>query len=541
MKTSKNILYASALGMCLIMANTSCVGDLDTTPLAATEIVAENVFTDELGSYTNAMAKIYAGWAITGNKSGDSEVDIAGVDGGSQASFLRGLWNLQELPTDEAHCNWGDAGVNDLNTLSWNSGNLFIKGFYYRLLYQVQMANAYLRQTTDELLDNRGVSVADRATIKTYRAEARFHRALAYYYLLDMFRNVPFPTETTEIGSFPDQTDPASLFAYIEKELTEIESELIEPFVGFDTNNYGRVTKAADWALLSRLYLNAKVYIGTEKYTESITYSNKVLSVGYELEPVYANMFKADNHNSKEMIFPIRYEGDQTMTWGGMTFLLCSGEPSDMQNEINAAGAWKGNRGRSSLLALFNKENSSDKDARIKMLRTDKTENIEIVSPADYENNGIPVVKFNNTNSDGSLPASNQAWVDFPLFRLGEIYLNYAEAVLRGGQGGTRATALGYINELRKRAYSDKGASPISDGDLDLQFILDERGREFFYEAQRRTDLVRFGQLTSADYVWPWKGGLNSGRAVDSHFEVFPLPADEVGSNTKLKQNAGYN
>ena len=541
MKTSKNILYASALGMCLIIGNTSCVGDLDTTPLAKTEVVADNVFTNELSSYTSAIAKIYAGLAITGNKSGDNEVDIAGVDGGSQASFLRGLWNLQQLPTDEAHCCWGDAGVNDLNILSWNSGNLFIKGFYYRLLYQVQVSNAYLRQTTDELLVSRGVSDADKVIVKTYRAEARFHRALAYFYLLDMFRNVPFPTETTEIGSFPDQTDPVSLFGYIESELKGIENDLIDSFVGYDTNNYGRVTKAADWALLSRLYLNANVYTGTDKYTESVTYSNKVLNVGYQLEPIYENMFKADNHNSKEMIFPVRYDGDQTMTWGGMTFLLCSMEPSDMQSTINAAGAWKGNRGRSSMLATFKKESSSDKDSRIKMLYTDKTANIEIVSPADYADNGIPVVKFNNTNSDGSLPISNQAWVDFPLFRLGEIYLNYAEAVLRGGQGGDRATALGYINELRKRAYSDQAVAPVKDADFTLQFILDERGREFFYEAQRRTDLVRFGQLTTADYVWPWKGGLNTGRAVSAHFTVFPLPADEVGSNTKLKQNEGYN
>lgn len=541
MKTSKNILYASALGMCLIIGNTSCVGDLDTTPLAKTEVVADNVFTNELSSYTSAIAKIYAGLAITGNKSGDNEVDIAGVDGGSQASFLRGLWNLQQLPTDEAHCCWGDAGVNDLNILSWNSGNLFIKGFYYRLLYQVQVSNAYLRQTTDELLVSRGVSDADKVIVKTYRAEARFHRALAYFYLLDMFRNVPFPTETTEIGSFPDQTDPVSLFGYIESELKGIENDLIDPFVGYDTSNYGRVTKAADWALLSRLYLNANVYTGTDKYTESVTYSNKVLNVGYQLEPIYENMFKADNHNSKEMIFPVRYDGDQTMTWGGMTFLLCSMEPSDMQSTINAAGAWKGNRGRSSMLATFKKESSSDKDSRIKMLYTDKTANIEIVSPADYADNGIPVVKFNNTNSDGSLPISNQAWVDFPLFRLGEIYLNYAEAVLRGGQGGDRATALGYINELRKRAYSDQAVAPVKDADFTLQFILDERGREFFYEAQRRTDLVRFGQLTTADYVWPWKGGLNTGRAVSAHFAVFPLPADEVGSNTKLKQNEGYN
>lgn len=537
MKTSRNIFYTSALGLCLVFGATSCVNDLDTVPLAKTEAVAENVFTDDLGNYTSAVAKIYAGWSITGNKGGDNEVDIAGVDGGSQATFLRGLWNLQELPSDEAHCNWTDVGVNDLNTHIWSSGNAFIKGFYYRLLYQAQMANAFLRQTTDELLASRGVSDADKTTIKGYRAEARFNRALAYFYLLDMFRNVPFATESTAIGSFPEQILAADLFKYIETELTTIENEMPQSFVGYDSQNYGKATQAAVWSLLSRLYLNAEIYIGTPKYTESVIYSKKVIAVGYVLDPVYANLFKADNHKSTEMIFPIRYEGDQTMTWGGMTFLLCSTVPSALQKDINAAGAWQGNRARSSLLKLFENESNSDNDLRKEMIRVDLTKNIEIVTPSEYVDNGIPVVKYNNVNSDGSLPPSNQAWIDFPLFRLGEIYLNYAEAVLRGAKEGDKATALGYINLLRERS----GADAISEKDLTLPFILDERGREFFFEAQRRTDLVRFGLLTSSDYIWPWKGGVASGRGVDKHYNIFPLPSDEIGSNTNLKQNEGYN
>jgi hypothetical protein len=74
-----------------------------------------------------------------------------------------------------------------------------------------------------------------------------------------------------------------------------------------------------------------------------------------------------------------------------------------------------------------------------------------------------------------------------------------------------------------------------------LNFIIDERGRELFFEAQRRTDLVRFGLYTSADYLWPWKGGVKNGKAVESYFKVFPIPSDDMGTNTNLTQNEGYN
>lgn len=540
MKTSKNILISSILGLSLMLGTASCVNDLDTVPLAKSEAVSESTFTDKLDNYTSSIAKIYAGLAIGGNKGGEDDADIAGVDGGSQASFLRGLWNLQELASDEAHCCWGDAGVNDLNTLTWSSGNVFIKGLYYRFLYQIQLANAFLRQTTDELLASRGMNETNKAIIKEYRAEARFHRALAYYYLLDMFRNVPFVTEENEIGVFPEQADANKIFTYIESELTGIENELADPFVGYDSANYGRATKAAAWALLSRLYLNAETYINTSKYTECITYCKKVLGVGHSLEPVYANLFKADNQKSREIIFPIRYEGAETQTWGGMTFLVCSTVPSSMKNDINAQDAWQGNRARVSLLNIFNNENNVDKDSRSHMLMVDKTESMEILNPAVYPDNGIPVVKYVNKNSDGSTPASNMVWIDFPLFRLGEIYLTYAEAVLRGGQGGDKATALKYINELRERAYTDKNAAPITEGELTLSFLLDEKAREFFFEAQRRTDLVRYKLLTGGDYIWTWKGNIQAGRSVDTTFDIYPLPSDEVGSNTNLKQNPGY-
>jgi hypothetical protein len=519
----------------------SCVDDLNTIPLDEEELVSEVVFGSELGSYQELLAKIYAGLAVSGNSGGDGDPDVAGVDGGSQASFLRGLWNLQQLPTDEAHCAWNDVGIPDLNYITWTSSNVFIKGFYYRLYYQINLANALLRETSEEKLSSRGVSQADQDKIKAFRAEARFHRALAYYYLLDMFRNVPFVNEESPVGStLPPQIMAADLFDYIEKELTECEADMLDPFVGYNATNYGRAHKAANWALLSRLYLNAETYIGVKKYTESITNSKKVMAVNYQLDPVYANIFTADNHNSPEMIFPVRYDGSDTQTWGGMTFLLSAMEPSDLQDEVNAVGAWQGNRATKAILHTFEREYQHEMDSRFSMIRIDYTENVEIADPSLFTDNGIPVVKYSNRNSDGTLPPSNIAYTDFPLFRLGEIYLNYAEAVLRGGTGGDAATALQLVNNLRKRGYNGSSTATLTAGELTLDYILDERGREFFYEGQRRTDLIRFGKLTGSSYLWPWKGNVPEGRSVDDYFNVYPIPADDLGANENLVQNSGY-
>ncbi|MDR3119416.1 MAG: RagB/SusD family nutrient uptake outer membrane protein [Mediterranea sp.] len=541
MKTNKYNRYISAALISLVLAGTtSCVSDLNTSPLSPSEKTSGNVFGNEEGAYISSLAKIYAGMAIGGNQGGDAEQDVAGIDGGSQASFLRVLWNMQELPTDMAHCAWSDPGIPGFNMISWGADSPWIKGSYYRMYYQVNLANAFLRETTEEKLLERACSSELIAKINAYRAEARFLRALNYTYLLDLYRNVPLVTEQSPIGEkvLPEQATPQALFGFIETELLAVEGNIRNASVGY-SQEYGHATKAAVWALLSRLYLNAEVYTGQAKYTESITYSKKVIGAGFNLESNYADMFKADNHLSEEMIFPVRYEGDQTMTWGGMTAFLCWGS-ADLKDDVNAKDAWQGVRAKSSLLRLFEKESSSGDDTRKTMLHTDLTKNIEIVDQSSFKDNGIPVAKYCNKNKDGSLPPSKEAYVDFPLLRLGEVYLNYAEAVLRNGQGGDKATAIGYVNDLRKRAYSDEAKAVIGEQDFNLDFILDERGRELFYEAQRRTDLIRFGKFTTSAYLWPWKGGIAEGKAVGDHLNIYPLPSDEIGSNTNLNQNTGY-
>ncbi len=539
MKLSKYeyLLPTVLLGMTLSLG--SCINDLDTLPLDKSELVPEVVFGSDLEAYQQSLAKIYAGMVIGGNAGGDADQDVVGIDGGSQSSFLRVLWNMQELASDIAHCCWSDPGIPDFNHIAWGPSSPWVKGSYFRLFYQINVANAFLRETTPAKLQSRGCSQEVINTVNVFRAEARFLRALTYLYALDLYRNVPFVDENSPIGSVrPSQIMKDQLFVYIEQELKGCEEQLSEASVGFN-DNYGHANKAAAWAALTRLYLNAETYIGQKKYGECIEYCKKIIDAGYALEPVYGDMFKADNHTSHEMIFPLRYEGEATMTWGGMTAILCWGS-SAFQEETNAKGAWMGVRAKSSLYKIFKEEKEPEKDKRFAMLRTEATTNIEIEKEAEFNNNGIPVTKFYNINKDGSKPLSNEAYIDFPLFRLGEIYLNFAEAVLRGGQGASKSEALNYINSLRKRAYDNDASAAITESDLTLDFLLDERARELFYEAQRRTDLVRFGKYTSSEYVWPWKGGVAEGRGVESFYAIYPLPSDDIGSNQNLQQNEGY-
>ncbi len=153
--------------------------------------------------------------------------------------------------------------------------------------------------------------------------------------------------------------------------------------------------------------------------------------------------------------------------------------------------------------------------------------------------NGYAISKWNNLTSTGATGSDPYyVDVDFPLFRLADAYLMYAEAVLRGGSGST-AKALEYVNAVRTRAYQSVKGS-IGSGDLNLDFLIDERGRELYWECQRRTDLVRFGKLTGSSYIWAWKGGVKEGTGTDNKYNLFPIAASDVSANPNLKQNAGY-
>jgi hypothetical protein len=340
----KTIAFAALLFVC-----NSCFNDLDTIPLD-TDITTAATAYDNPDAYIQVLAKLYAGLAVSGQEGPSGQADISGIDEGF-GQYLRGLWYHQELPTDEAVIGWNDQTIKDYHDLSWSSEDGFTFAFYSRVFYQIPLCNEYLRETAEDKLNERGVSADLKKDIQGYRAEARFLRALSYWHALDIFRNVPFVTEEDKVGSFfPEQISGPDLFNYIESELKAIENDI----AAARTNVYGRADQGAVWSLLAKLYLNAEVYAGTAKYAECLEYCNKVIGAGYTLDPSYENMFLADNHNSPEFIFPITFDGVNTKTWGGTTFILRAGIGGSMDPTASGVSSgWGGTRTTKEFVAKF--------------------------------------------------------------------------------------------------------------------------------------------------------------------------------------------
>ncbi|MBP7821403.1 MAG: RagB/SusD family nutrient uptake outer membrane protein [Saprospiraceae bacterium] len=511
-----------------ILSLNSCLKDLDTVPPYG--LNSETVYGDP-ANYKNVLAKMYAGLTITGNNgpAGSPDISTSTIDEGS-SQYTRVLWNLQELPTDEAVCGWGDPGIPELNKLNWSSETVWIKGMYYRIYYQITLCNEFLRQSTDAKMTKRGFSDADKATINSYRNEARFLRALSYYHQLDLFGKGPFTTEDNLGADLPVEASSAQLFSFVESELLAIENQIAAP----RSNEYGRADRAAVWTLLSKLYLNANVYVGQNKYTEAATYAKKVIDAGYALESNYSYLFLADNHLSNEIIFPVTSDGTRTQTYGGTTFLIHAAIGGTMNAaDFGVAGGWVGIRAKKSLAYSFG---DTINDSRF--LFHHPRDSADIVQINNFKH-GFGVTKWKNVDRNGvkgSDPTGTYADTDFPMFRLADVYLMYAEAVLRGGTGDlTLATSL--VNQIRERAYGNSNGNVSN---IDLDFILAERGRELYWEGQRRTDLRRFGKFTGGSYLWEWKGGTQQGTSVDDHFKVYPIPSTDINANPNLSQNDGY-
>ena len=524
-----NILNGAALFCLLSFTWASCTKKLDLVPTNGTN--SGNLFTS-VTAYKQVLAKVYGSFATTGS-SGPASGDIQGIDAGT-SDFLRLYWKAEELPTDEAVIQWGDIGIQDFHNMDWTPNNPFLTGLYYRSLYQITLANDFIRQSSDANLAARGITGASADTVRLFKTEARFLRAFQYTALMDIFGTPPFVDETeTVLGVYPKQKTRAELFAYIESELKAIEPNL----VAARANEYGRADKAAAWALLARIYLNARVYTGTERNTDAIVYSKKVIDAGYSLINDYRQLMLADNNlNTNEFIFTINYDGNFTQNYGGTTFLTHAPLGGTIKaSDYGIDATWSGLRTTKTFVAKFPGVGSPDLRAQF---YTDG-QSLEIASETVYTD-GYAIVKYKNKTRSGA-NGSNLTFVDidFPVFRLSEMYLIYAEAVLRNGEGGDLTTALTYINTIRTRAYGNTSGN-WNASDLTLENVLDERARELYWEGFRRTDLIRYGRFTNASYLWPFKGGVSGGVAVEDFRNLYPLPSSDITANPSLVQNPGY-
>ena len=539
----KKYIKHSIFGVILALSLSACMKDLDQEPIDPDSFTEKDVFKNATEA-KSALAKIYASLSLTGQKGPSGDGDIAGADEGS-TGYTRMQFYLQVASTDEAIIRWSDAGVPDFHNMSWTPANTFNNAYYNRLGQQIAFANSFI--------DNAQALASD-PEVGYYIAEARFIRAYAYYNVIDAFGKAPLVT-SSKADLKPAQNTRAELFNFVESELKDLEGKL----KAARANEYGRVDVVAAQALLARLYLNAKVYIGQDKYTDCITYAKKVIASSYSLNTTDANnngtaydeLFLADNNSNgaqNEFIFLASFDGLNTKTYGGTAFIIHGATGGNMNaSSLGINDGWSGLTAPKEFVNKFevsarngNNEPTAWKDKRAMFYTDGQTyENTDL---KDFTKSGYAITKFKNITSTGAAgkdPEKKFPDTDLPLIRLAEVYLTYAEAVLRGGTGGDRATALGYINQLRSRAYGNASGN-IADSNLTLDFILDERARELYWEGLRRTDLIRYGKFTGGAYLWSFKGGAASGVAVPDYRNLYPIPQDARTANDNLTQNTGY-
>ncbi len=565
----KNIFSAVAAAAML----TACVGDLNTLPLNPTDVTSETVYGADEQGYLQGLTTVY--FQFVSN-------DLTGLqlkDGGA-SEFIRAFWSTQEVTADAAKCAWSDPWVNDLNKNTWK-GNVLndaVYASYVRALQGVAFVNEYLRKTTPELLAERGVSAELAQKIESFRAEARFLRAYFYWATMDTFGLVPFSDENSPIGGGfnPSQVDRVTIFNYIVGELEALAAD--GSAMPEAQSNYPRADKGSVLGLLARIYLNAEVYTGTAMWAEAKTTCERIYDLGYRTAPTHAELFRGDNGENpdarNEFLFAIAYDTNRTQSWGGSTYLTLAtvaaedvkvpqyeigedGEPdkekpikdekgevvTKFQNMNGGNDGWAGNRVPYEYVKKYFSVRNQDyeegtydcADARGQYFyikgRSESMANNKI----NVFLNGWSCLKFNNTPHD----KTNEEYVeeaklithsniDWPLIRLGEIHLIYAEACMHvGGDASAK------IAELTTRAGVDAPAA------ITEEFLMAERARELMWEGHRRTDLIRYGKWISG-YNWPYKGGNETGQDLPAHFNIFPIPSSELSTNLDLNQNPGY-
>lgn len=527
----------------------ACVNDLDTLPLNKTEPVSEYVYGTNETAYKEGLGRLYFQFVT------NDLTDLQQMDGGA-SEVIRAFWSVQETSTDEAKCSWeNDAWVRALNTNTWSEvQNDAVYAVYVRTLQGIALVNEYLRQTTPEKLQSRGVSAELARKIDGFRDEARFIRAYLYWMAMDCFGSVPFTTEKSPFGGayFPQQASRTDIFDWCVGELQYLMSEDSDLLPA--RSNYPRADKGSAAGLLARMYLNSKVYTGVERWEEAKEVCEGIFAMGYALCPDYAALFRGDNGENMqargEMLWAVDYSDSKTQSYGGTSYILsatlASTDITEASRPNGQRNGWAGLRVPYEFVSTYFNVSGQDYQTGAYEVADKRGEvfyikgRTESMDGALYNfMNGWSCLKFNNIpfgqTNESFLPQSalkTFSDVDFPMIRLGEIYLIYAEACMNTG---AEALALPKLRELSSRA----GVEPPQQ--ITQDFLVAERARELMWEAHRRTDLIRYGLYHTDTYLWPYKGGDSfKGQAFPEYKCLFSIPPTELATNDKLVQNPGY-
>jgi len=455
-------------------------------------------------------------------------------------------WVLEEISTDAAMAptrggDWDDNGIHRaIHQHTWNADNSYMNNTFRTLLTAQFQASNVLRNNPNS----------------QQAAEARFIRALSMYDVLNLWGMVPYREDLDDFREPPITLQPTEAIDFIASELNEILGDLPTSGAAYvASQNAARV-------LLMKLHLNKGVFLDRQNPTFDPTDMNQVITLAdqitasnsYEISPPgkYFDNFAPNNHTaSTENIFTLYNEfgvrgGNIDRTWntiahynmtpGGWNGWCTLSDFYDLYEEGDErlgiyyeypADTMANPGKRRNVGFLIGQQYNLDNDKPL-MARNPSSQPLSFTrevtirtSGNTLETAGIRVMKY---AFDYSVP-SGQRNNDWVVFRYADVLLMKAEAILRGGTG-TPAQALDLVNDIR----TNRGVAMLSA--LTLDELIDERGRELYWEGWRRQDLIRFGK-----FLEPWQ---EKEADPDAHTLVYPIPSQQIAVNPNLEQNPGY-
>lgn len=467
-------------------------------------------------------------------------------------------WRMQELSTDEAILpardgNFDDGGqYRQLHYHTWTFDHPNVMGIWQWGFGGINTCNRLINLTN---------SLADDAPGKTTGlAEIKAMRALYYFFMMDLYGNVPI-IDTFPVAQLPATQPRVKVFDFIENELKSIVQQLPVKTSSNAVLYYGRPTKAMAFALLEKMYLNAEVYIGTPRYNDAVAMADSVLSSNiYSLDANYTDIFAPNNGPQiNETIFAIPYDqqipGNQFTRFGFFYYLtqaygfnvglsIAMSTTPEFYNRFNLTGDV---RNTTWLVGKQYTPNANKMpDSTRPVFYPGTTTQVEITpdlilvppKPMDVGNTlasqseGVRSIKY--YPDAAIIQATRLNGNDVPVFRLADVMMMKAEAILRGAAAtvvnGEMQTPDMLVNKIRARAKA-----PLVSG-IDLPALLDERAREFSWEAWRRNDLIRFSEFEK-EYPLP-NDVLTMNKDVSRR--LYPIPSTELKLNPNLIQNPGY-
>jgi hypothetical protein len=511
-------------------------------------------------SCTNLDEELYSD--VTADNFFKTDEEFIAALGQAYASFgglgsHTNLWSMNEVSSDElVICtkggDWYDGGEPiAMHDQTWTPAHSWINSAWNLIYGGINTCNRLIFQ-----FESLGTPEAD-----AFIAELRAVRALWYYWAVDSFGNVPLVTDFQDL-ELPATKSRSEVFNFIESELSAVIPVLPEQK---DASTYGRMTKWAALAIRAKLYLNAEVYTGTQRWADAEADAGNIIdNGGYTLENSYKANFVINNDGSKENILvrpydkvfaqgfnwvamtlhvamqptfnltfqpwngyqtveefynsyidPVKNPGPQGPVWKGLT------KDADGDGISDDIGTVDGRLSNFLVGPIYNPDGSRTLDGGAEPNDFDGapvtlTPELNEIYPQGLRQAGARMAKY-----EFEVGGTNNMSNDFVIFRLGDIILTKAEALHRQGKPG----ALDLVNLLRARAGVDPYVTLTDD------LLFEERGREMYAEMTRRQDQIRFGKWSQA---W-WEKDVKTDT-----YKLFPIPKTQIDANSKLVQNPGY-